>query len=162
MAAPSTCRVCAGGLVLRHPGTSDGPSADAFSPSCHTPGAHGDLFACVECGTVQQPSLPPAGELAGLYREMSDEAYLAEEAGRRATARRLLDLIGRHVPAGALLDVGCGHGLLLDEARRRGYETTGLELSSGAAAYAREVLELDVLEEPLESFAAARPEGHYQ
>ena len=50
--------------------------------------------------------------------------------------------------------MGCGHGLLLDEARRRGYEVTGIELSTGAAEYAREVLELDVLEQPLEGFAA--------
>ena len=160
MAAPDTCRVCAGGLVLRHPGTSDGPSADAFSPSCHTPGAHGDLFACVECGTVQQPSLPPASELAGLYREMSDEAYLAEERGRRATARRLLDLIGRHVPAGRLLDVGCGHGLLLDEARSRGYEVEGVELSRSAALYARDVLGLNVREVPLEELDAPEGEGY--
>jgi SAM-dependent methyltransferase len=155
MAAPDTCRVCAGRLVLRHPGTAAGPSADAFSPSCHTPGAHGDLFACVDCGTVQQPSLPPASELAGLYREMSDEAYLAEEPGRRATARRLLDMIGRHVPAGRLLDVGCGHGLLLDEARSRGYEVDGVELSRSAAAYARDVLGLPVQEVPLEELEPA-------
>jgi SAM-dependent methyltransferase len=104
----------------------------------------------VECGTVQQPSLPPASELAGLYREMSDEAYLAEEPGRRATARRLLDMIGRYAPAGRLLDVGCGHGLLLDEARSRGYEVEGVELSRSAAAYARDVLGLPVREVPLE------------
>jgi SAM-dependent methyltransferase len=150
MAAPLTCRICAGTLSLRHPGTAAGPDAAAFSPSCHTPGAHGDLYACDECGTVQQPSLPPAAELAGLYREMSDEAYLAEEAGRRATARRLLDMIGRYAPAGRLLDVGCGHGLLLDEARSRGYEAEGVELSRSAAAYARDVLGLDVREIPLE------------
>ncbi|HEX8647553.1 MAG TPA: methyltransferase domain-containing protein [Thermoleophilaceae bacterium] len=160
MAAPHTCRICAGGLVLKHPGSGDGPSADAFSPSCHTPGAHGDLYACVECGTVQQPSLPPAEELAGLYREMSDEAYLAEEAGRRATARRLLDLIGRHVPAGRLLDVGCGHGLLLDEARSRGYEAEGVELSRSAASYARDVLGLPVREVPLEQLEPPEGEGY--
>ncbi|HEX8051451.1 MAG TPA: methyltransferase domain-containing protein [Thermoleophilaceae bacterium] len=155
MAAPDTCRVCAGALVLRHPGSAAAPDAESFSPSCHTPGAHGDLYACAECGTVQQPSLPPAAELAGLYREMSDEAYLAEEPGRRATARRLLDLIGEHVPAGRLLDVGCGHGLLLDEARSRGYEVEGVELSHSAASYARDVLGLPVAETPLEEVEPA-------
>ena len=155
MAAPHTCRVCAGALVLRHPGSSAALDADAFSPSCHTPGAHGDLYGCVDCGTVQQPSLPPAAELAGLYREMSDEAYLAEEPGRRATARRLLDMIGEYAPAGRLLDVGCGHGLLLDEARSRGYEVAGVELSRSAAAYARDVLGLPVEEIPLEQVEPA-------
>jgi SAM-dependent methyltransferase len=156
------CRICHGRLELKHEGRSEGADTDAFAPTNHRPGEHGDLWACCECGTVQQAELPEGDELHDLYRAMEDDAYLAEEAGRRATARRLLDLIARHVPAGALLDVGCGHGLLLDEARRRGYETTGIELSSGAAEYAREVLGLDVAEEPLESFAAGQPEGAYQ
>jgi SAM-dependent methyltransferase len=151
MGAQQTCRICSGALDLLHPGTGSGPRAEGFSPTCHRPGEHGDLFRCRECGTVQQPSLPAGGELHELYRSMEDDAYLDEEQGRRATSRRLLDLIGRYVPAGRLLEVGCGHGLLLDEARRRGYEVRGVELSASAAAYARDVLELDVREEPLEA-----------
>jgi SAM-dependent methyltransferase len=154
MRAPQTCRICSGALELLHPGSSAGPRAEGFSPTCHRPGEHGDLFRCHECGTVQQPSLPAGGELHELYRSMEDEAYLAEEEGRRATARRLLDLIGRYVPAGRLLEVGCGHGLLLDEARRRGYEVSGVELSASAAGYARDVLGLNVREEPLEDVPA--------
>ena len=81
---------------------------------------------------------------------MSDESYLLEEEGRRRTARRLLDLLGAHSPRGHLLEVGCGHGLLLDEARRRGYDVEGLELSVQAARYARETLGLSVRETALE------------
>ena len=85
---------------------------------------------------------------------MRDDAYLSEEAGRRATARRVLGLIAPHVAAGRLLDVGCGHGLLLDEARRLGYRVQGLELSRIAADHARDVLGLAVEEQPVERFAA--------
>jgi SAM-dependent methyltransferase len=127
--------------------------AAAFAPSLHEPGGHGDLLACVECGTVQQPQLPNGDELHELYRDMSDDAYLAEETGRRATAAHLLDLVAEHVAGGRLLDVGCGHGLLLDEARRRGFDVVGLELSRSAARHAREALDLDVREVPLEEFA---------
>ena len=149
----TACRVCAGDLSLRVAGTNGhAPVAEAFAPSRHETGRHGDLLACVECGTVQQPLLPAGDELHELYRDMSDEAYLGEEAGRRATAAHLLDLIGAQVAAGRLLDVGCGHGLLLDEARSRGYETVGLELSRSAARHAREALGLDVHEQPVESF----------
>jgi SAM-dependent methyltransferase len=81
---------------------------------------------------------------------MHDDAYLAEEEGRRRSAGRLLDKVGRYADRGRLLDVGCGHGMLLDEASRRGYEAVGLELSRRTAAYAREVLGQRVLEEPLE------------
>jgi SAM-dependent methyltransferase len=158
----SHCRICSGPIELRFPGRSGGASSEAFAPTNHRPGEHADLWACRECGTVQQAELPEGQELHDLYRTMADDAYLSEEAGRRETARRVLDLVARHVPAGRLLDVGCGHGLLLDEARRRGYDVTGIELSSGAAGYARDVLGLEVREESLEGFAAAQPDGDFQ
>jgi 2-polyprenyl-3-methyl-5-hydroxy-6-metoxy-1,4-benzoquinol methylase len=147
------CRICSGELELKVRGNGATVTAEALSPSAHEPGRHGDLLECRECGTVQQPVLPQGDQLHELYRDMRDDAYLSEEAGRRATANRLLDLIAAHVPSGRLLDVGCGHGLLLDEARRRGYATVGLELSREAAKHARETLGLDVRELPLESFS---------
>jgi SAM-dependent methyltransferase len=154
MASAYACRICAGDLRLMTNGNGAAPEAAAFAPSAHEPGRHGDLLACAECGAVQQPALPAAAALHDLYRNVRDDAYLDEEAGRRATAARLLELIAEHVPAGRLLDVGCGHGLLLDEARRRGYEPVGLELSRAAAQHARDALGLDVRETPLESFDA--------
>jgi SAM-dependent methyltransferase len=85
---------------------------------------------------------------------MSDTSYLVEESGRRETANWLLDLVEPYVPRGRLLDVGCAYGLLLDEARRRGYETQGLELSAEAAHHARDVYRLKVHEVALENFDA--------
>jgi SAM-dependent methyltransferase len=152
MAQGSACRICSGDVRLRIRGRGAAPTAAVLSPSHHAPGGHGDLFACVECGTVQQPALPAGAELHDLYRDMRDEDYLAEEQGRRATAARLLDLIAPFAAGGRLLDIGCGPGLLLDEARRRGYETVGLELSRASAAHAREALGLDVRELALEDF----------
>ena len=148
----AVCRICSGQLELRLRGNGAAFTAAHFSPSAHVPGQHGDLLECRECGTIQQPVLPQGDALHELYREMRDDEYLAEEEGRRATANRLLDLVGAHRPRGRLLDVGCGHGLLLDEARKRGYDTVGLELSREAARHARETLGLDVRELPLEAF----------
>jgi SAM-dependent methyltransferase len=153
VATASTCRVCSSELELRLPGDGGQPTAQALSPSYHEPGRHGDLLACAECGAVQQAGLPGGDALHELYRGVRDEAYLDEEAGRRATARRLLDLVATQVPTGRLLDVGCGPGLLLDEARGRGYDVVGLELSHAAARHAREALGLDVRELALEGFA---------
>jgi 2-polyprenyl-3-methyl-5-hydroxy-6-metoxy-1,4-benzoquinol methylase len=154
-----TCKVCGHDrLKLRYPGTSTPPTAAAFSPSQHRLGEHGDLYACRGCGSVQQPSLPSGHQLHSLYRAMADGDYLEEEAGRRLTANRLLDLIARRVPDGRLLDVGCAHGLLLAEARRRGYDVLGLELSAAAAQHARDALGVPVLEVALEEFAVAQRE----
>jgi SAM-dependent methyltransferase len=152
MAPGRHCRICDGELRPSIPGVDARVTAEAFCPSCHEPGRHGQLETCAECGAVEQPALPSGAELHDLYRDTRDASYLSEETGRRATARRLLELIGRHVPAGRLLDVGCGPGLLLDEARARGYDTVGLELSRDAAAHARDALGLDVRELPLEEF----------
>jgi SAM-dependent methyltransferase len=149
------CRICSGALELSHAGEGSGLTAESFAPTNHRPGEHAGLWTCADCGTVQQLDIPEETDLTTLYREMSDSDYLAEERGRRATARRLLDLVGAHGPPGTLLEVGCGHGLLLDEARRRGHSVKGVELSRNAAGYARDVLGLDVFEGPLEEFAAA-------
>jgi SAM-dependent methyltransferase len=155
---PESCGICSGELVLRHPGSGRVPTAADLSPTCHEPGAHGDLYACLRCGTVQQPALPAGEPLVDLYRDMRDDAYLAEEAGRRATAGRLLDLVARHAaPGGRLLEVGCGHGLLLDEARGRGWRVQGLEPSDSGRAHARDVLGLDVLDTTLEALDPAEP-----
>jgi SAM-dependent methyltransferase len=152
MASGRSCRICSGELTLRIRGRGEPLTAAALSPSAHATGRHGDLLECVECGTVQQPELPAGAQLHDLYRDMRDDDYLGEEAGRRATAVRLLDLIGPFVPGGRLLDVGSGPGLLLDEARARGYETVGLELSRASAEHARDALGLDVRERALEDF----------
>ena len=147
------CRICAGPLEPFRRGRAERPAPEDLAPSNHRPGEHGDLVRCPDCGAVQQPGLPSGAALHDLYRRMSDEHYLAEQQGRRATARRVLRTIAAHVPAGRLLDVGCGHGLLLDEARRMGYDTLGLELSRTGAGHARDVLGLEVCEEPVEDFA---------
>jgi SAM-dependent methyltransferase len=144
-----TCGICSGPLRLRYKGDPPELVADAFAPSCHSVSGYADLYECERCGTVQQPDLPTGPELLDLYRGMRDDAYLAEEAGRRRTAQRLLDAIERHAPRGRMLEVGCGHGLLLDEARRRGWAVEGLELADASRKHARR-LGLEVRDETLE------------
>jgi SAM-dependent methyltransferase len=144
-----TCGICSGPLGLRYEGDPPELVADAFAPSCHSVSGYADLYACERCGTVQQPDLPRGPELLDLYRDMRDDHYLDEEAGRRRTARRLIDALERHVPRGRMLEVGCGHGLLLDEARARGWAVEGLELANASREHARS-LGLDVRDQTLE------------
>ena len=151
--SPERCQICGGPARLLYPGSDSAPSPQELAPTNHRLGGHGDLYSCESCGTVSQPSLPGGAELRQLYREMNDRAYLDEEKGRRRSARRLLEQIERRRQQGRIIDVGCGHGLLLDEARKRGWRATGLDLSAAAAAHARDALGLEVHETPLEEFA---------
>lgn len=145
------CRICGGPLELRYAGTTVKPTPEGFAPAVHGRGMHGDLYRCLGCGTVQQPSLPGGDALHELYRQMSDDEYLREELGRRQTARRLLDVLAVHARGRRLLDVGSSYGLMLDEASRRGYEVLGVELSSAGVRHTREVLTAPVLEAGLET-----------
>ncbi|MSV46113.1 MAG: methyltransferase domain-containing protein, partial [Actinobacteria bacterium] len=144
MSTNATCGICQGVLELRFAGSGHAPKPGDFAPTCHRPRAYGDLYRCRECDTVQQPSLPVGVDLVDLYREMDDGDYLAEERGRRLTANWLLDLVERRRAPARMLEIGCGHGLLLDEASRRGWEVRGLELSERSARHGRERLGLDI------------------
>jgi 2-polyprenyl-3-methyl-5-hydroxy-6-metoxy-1,4-benzoquinol methylase len=159
LTGPLSCGICSGPLTLRYRGGAPSLVSEAFAPSCHSLSGYGDLYACARCGTIQQPDLPKGRELHELYRNMRDDAYLVEEEGRRRTARRVLDAVERHGKRGRMLDVGCGHGLLLDEARARGWQVEGLEISSASRAHAAEDLGLDVRDATLDELDPATDGG---
>ena len=98
---------------------------------------------------MQLARFPTEEDLSEAYGEAESEDYIGEEDGQRATARAILDRIEHQVAPGALLDLGCWVGFLLDEARQRGWQTIGVEPSEFASAYARDRLGLDVRTEGL-------------
>jgi 2-polyprenyl-3-methyl-5-hydroxy-6-metoxy-1,4-benzoquinol methylase len=56
-------------------------------------------------------------------------------------------LVGRYAPpAGTLIEIGCGHGGLLRELRKLGFECIGVEVDPKSAAYARMRTGVDVRE----------------
>ncbi|WP_298913097.1 class I SAM-dependent methyltransferase [uncultured Roseobacter sp.] len=65
--------------------------------------------------------------------------YAVQEQSLRATFRKLLDTIeAQCATGGSLLEVGCGPGYLLDEARDQFDTLSGVELSASAAKSARQ------------------------
>jgi SAM-dependent methyltransferase len=121
--------------------------------------APGDILRCVSCGHMQVRELPEEARLEEQYAEVWEEAYVEEEEGQRATARRALERIERHAPVGDLCDLGCWVGFLLSEAERRGWRVAGVEPSRFGVAYASERLGLDVQEASIST--ASLPEGSF-
>ncbi len=69
----------------------------------------------------------------------SDTSYFEQESALRATFRSLLrNLQKRGMTGGDLLEIGCGYGYLLDEARTLFRRRVATEFSPEAAARARE------------------------
>ncbi|MDD3374190.1 MAG: class I SAM-dependent methyltransferase [Candidatus Omnitrophica bacterium] len=93
------------------------------------------------------------------YEDMIDEDYLKEEQGRREAARIIIKKIEKHKKRGKLLDIGCANGFFLDEARKRGWEVFGVEVSQWALDYAKEKLNLNVFKGPLKN--ASLKEGSF-
>lgn len=87
---------------------------------------------------MQLDPLPDAATLEAAYAAAASSEYLDEVVGQRATAVATLRAIERARPGrGRLLDLGCWVGFLLDEARERRWEVTGVEPSAFAVAQAQ-------------------------
>jgi SAM-dependent methyltransferase len=118
-----------------------------------------DIVRCPACGHMQLDVFPSEEELAGAYADAASDDYVEEEAGQRESARRMLAKVERHVSPGPLLDIGPWVGFYMAEARARGWETTGVEPSTFASAYARDRLGLDVRTDDM--FAIELPQGGF-
>ena len=115
-----------------------------------------DPFGVVRCGSCGvhylRPRLPESAMIelyrSGDYFEAGSvgyDSYAEQEPALRATFRRVVRrLVRSRLAGGDLLDVGCGYGYFLDEARGAFASRVGTEFSDGAAAHARS-LGLDVV-----------------
>ena len=108
---------------------------------------HRSYLRCRHCGLISEWPIDPALERA----RYETDAHLSTENRSRPDLRAAvfeesLAEIERIAPPGRILDVGCGDGLFLQVAQRRGWDGHGVELSPTACAYARDVRGLRVVQ----------------
>jgi len=113
------------------------------------------IFRCKQCGLLWVREQDHTVSAKEFYQEeyfnsqnnFGYKNYEAQEKNHRKSARwifRITDKV-RKVQNKRILDIGCAHGFLLDEARKqRGCEVVGIELSDYARNYAIEKLHLNV------------------
>ena len=70
--------------------------------------------------------------------------YLEEKEIHMMNAERRLKSIEVYTNGSRILDIGCATGFFLDVARRKGWDTYGVELSEWASEHAKKGLELNV------------------
>ncbi|HEX3794024.1 MAG TPA: class I SAM-dependent methyltransferase [Acidimicrobiales bacterium] len=133
------------------------PSCGSLSARVITLGTH-ELKKCRDCHLVYAPSFADP-------EEIYVEGYFSGEKGAFGldtrhpefdefldfVAARRMDILEQVSPApGRILDVGCGPGHTLAEAKRRGWEACGVDLVPDAVAIAVERYGLDVRNSLLE------------
>ena len=166
------CAACGAACLVAHLKVAGDAGPDGLIPTTDRFGtALADIVRCTACGHRQTEPMPADAVLESAYAQAASEDYVAEEAGQRETARRVLQRIEAQltpVPIAphnggprhrTLLDLGCWVGFLLSEAAERGWDATGVEPSGFASAYARDVLGLDVRTADL--FETELPLRHY-
>ncbi len=119
-----------------------------------------DLSLCDSCGHIFANPCPTAEHLASLYVGVEDPLYEEEAGGRSKNFRRVLRRLENRIPQkGDLFDVGAATGILLDLARRRGWQPAGIEPSSWAVEVAARKYGIRLFEGSLET--AALPADRY-
>jgi len=110
-----------------------GPYSVAHCTACGSHYLYPRLTESAMQHVYRQPSYYKGGACG-----YSDASYIAQESALRATFKRLLHNLAKHgLTGGDLLEVGCGYGYLLDEARLFFHRRVGTEFSPQAAVIAR-------------------------
>ncbi|MEJ0075800.1 MAG: class I SAM-dependent methyltransferase [Alphaproteobacteria bacterium] len=131
--------------------------ADQFAPRLTIKGMA--IEACGSCGLLVQNPQPSDEQLTAIYgsnyfigSSENDRLGAQFDLVKRATAALQLEEIavylrkrGQIADRMSLLEIGCGHGNMLLEARDRGYDVHGLEYSADAARVANRKLGADVV-----------------
>jgi GT2 family glycosyltransferase/SAM-dependent methyltransferase len=123
------------------------------------------IVRCSKCGFMFVNPAPDWNVLSEIYTGADYfEGYHATATGIKSYIEAMgqynpldenvIALIRKFKSRGRLLDVGCAGGRFLYNARKHGFEVSGIELNKAMVDYAARVLDLNVSHGTLETFAA--------
>jgi SAM-dependent methyltransferase len=134
---PTACAICAtnGNATELYAAnfTSSDLSPAVFSARRLPDRIHYRMVRCNRCGLVRSDPVADSDVISQLYAESTFD-YGAELDNLAATYGNYLQRLNRYIPTkDALLEIGCGNGFVLAEARRLGYkDVRGVEPSRAA------------------------------
>jgi 2-polyprenyl-3-methyl-5-hydroxy-6-metoxy-1,4-benzoquinol methylase len=100
------------------------------------------LSRCLNCGFQFYSPRPDSPQIEAYYHE--EEFY---EKTNITAVEIVMEILAHHnLRSGKLLDIGCGVGALVALAGKKGWEAVGMDPSPKAAALAKQVLDLDILQ----------------
>lgn len=85
------------------------------------------LVKCGNCGLVFSEVIPTAAELEEYYKDYTEYDYINDVTRNRYLS--WIDNLDKERKTNRILDVGCGDGILLEQAKKRGWQVFGTEYS---------------------------------
>jgi SAM-dependent methyltransferase len=159
--SPTRCAICGceGAASERWPATFDPDafSARVFSARRMPDRVHYRMVTCDTCGLVRSDPVASEELLAKLYARSSFD-YGQEVESLQATYGRALGWLEARVSRReTLLEIGCGNGFFLQQARRQGWqEVRGVEPSADAVAKAPSELDGAIVQDVMRDGLFAR------
>ncbi len=110
----------------------------------------GKIYQCINDGLFFLNPQPRDKELFNIYNERYFEKeknekiitgyyrYIDEKNLFLDYFRKKIYLLKKYVKKGRLLDVGCSHGFLLEEAKKSGFDPIGIDISEYMVEYTKE------------------------
>jgi SAM-dependent methyltransferase len=132
--------------------------------------SHSSILTCAGCEHIYLWPMPTEEEIRAMFAQLyttgdgsvaelrSYYGFCYEDYPANPLVQlyeKWLDALERHHAPGRILDVGCGTGLFLAVARRRGWTPFGIDDCAEATRHAREHFKLDVRTGEFAEFAAA-------
>ncbi len=116
------------------------------------------ITRCSNCGLIYAQGTIKIEDLKEFYSDgyfnrrkrdgIGFRDYLEDEHIHRLNFSSLAKMISKNA-CGNLLDIGCGYGLFLDEARKKGWNVYGTEISAQGYKYAMDILGINVANQEL-------------
>jgi len=114
------------------------------------------IVRCANCGLVYINPRASVSYICNLYKENKSspfDYYYNLTKIDKERFKKLFSEINKYRKSGRVLDFGCATGSFLQVAKEYGYQVHGVEVNPSAAAYARNVLGLDILEGTVNKFS---------
>lgn len=113
------------------------------------------LYKCRGCKLIFLWPQPEQSEIGRLYdkKYYEDRDYNSntDEINRNLQKEKeKISLIHNFIKGGKLLDIGCGYGFFLKASQDSGWNSTGIEISEETVKFAREKLNVNIIQTSLE------------
>lgn len=108
------------------------------------------VVRCRLCGLSYLNPRLKNSDLRDKYSHDYSAGYIAKEKSKKKRAKKIIKNILQYKRSGNFLDIGCSAGFILNEARERGFEAYGVDISPLGLRHAKEVMKLNVFEGYLE------------